>query len=92
MIGERFLGHAAPDAPLTIGLPPGYQLLGLRVDAACTLSLLFDGKLASEATVSGVADDGDMPGSGYSLMVGIDGVSEAIVQVSAPAGVWGMTE
>ena len=92
MIGERFLGHAAPDAPLNFRLPPSYQLLGLRVDADCTLSLLLDGKLASEATVSGISDDGDMPGSGYSLMVNAKGAAEATVCVSAATGVWGMTE
>jgi hypothetical protein len=92
MIGERFLGRAAPGAPLTVAVPPGHQLIGVRVDAACTLSLLLDGRLASQASVSGAAEDGDMPGSGYSLMAGVDGASRATVHVSAPAGVWGMTE
>jgi hypothetical protein len=62
------------------------------VDAACKLFLLLDGREVSRATVSANADDGDMPGSGYSLMVELKGQTEATVAVSAPAGVWGMTE
>lgn len=92
MIGERFIGHAAPDAPLTFALPHGSRLIGLRVDAACKVSLQLDGREAARATVSAAADDGDMPGSGYSLMLELDGQAEAAVFVSAPAGVWGMTE
>lgn len=92
MIGERFMGHAAPGAPLTFAVPTGHHLIGVRVDAACKLSMLLDGREVSMATVCAKADDGDMPGSGYSLMVELDGQTEATVTVSAPAGVWGMTE
>lgn len=92
MIGERFFGQVQPGVRVGCALPHGCTIFSVRVDRPCTVMVLLDGRVAAQTQASGAPDDGDMPGSGYSLMCSTDGAREVSVEVDAATGVWGHIE